>query len=930
MFAKAANSTPAAPSRNALRTLRHLALAGSTVGGFCAVAAITYDSHRRVHVAQKIVENKRTLQSSAPNYRAKASAQHLEAMMEAAEAGEFMGLASLKDRQPPQADGRMGFPSEANELINSSLSQPLPSTKRPKYKIPPISAFKYTTYDLNLGRTRQNRDAMTEYTHDEGDMPMDAQIHELLLQNREIEATNVFMSLTSRRKELSFSPDRKQLACHLFALNCERGNVYIARSLFERLEQLTTIDSELWAMMMHLLAKEGHVESVGRIFDNYKDRLDVPVHLLEIVLRCLLESRRLNSAKWLFYSRIKHDQDCGMCGAFLDGLWRKTHRSELIVDEFREILKALAILDRKPGEKLFNPLVKCYIEAGKIEDAEALVKDMPEKWGVQPGCRTLGLLVYGRALLCDWDGVMTGLREMHSLGFTREKRNFAHVFDRLLLEYYPSHSGRQVYDFVIGCMNEFGIRPDYTLHMHILEALIERGDATMVDHITHMAEAQRWKTGLGQHDLLRIMKARRVSMEQTPVGLWRMIQAARRQHGLVATSRRLLGSSAESYGLDRDVLAPIHLDAKEKYSESVNNMLKKRSIELYIPLRKRMEMYIHAGKFSETVKMFRTAEANGHTLKTVHFQLAVIAAILDDPQKGIREARQIIKKEWPYWHKLPTIRYTQPIPRFMPIFFQQLMQINKSKVREGTLFKLALFEFCNVCAENPGFSVKNHAPASLVKRLIFKERYITAIRVLRTIYLSKWRKIHGFDQVLLKLLLRAYAHICHARGVWWCMVTVLSRHEPISRDFCAEVERLMPGIERKLTTLDDGVEYPNSNNVPVLKRVAEVLGEKASGDPYWSQFTADPEYKRKVRAQPVTRDRASQKFLPSIPMETMITEFDEELEFDLLAKDQHYSGDPAELAYVWSERVVPFLNRTQPEHVDYPDTPHYRAKRAPV
>lgn len=930
MFTKAANSTPVAPSRNALRTLRHLALAGTTFGGLCAVALITYDSHRRVGVAQKIIENKRTLQTSAPNYRANASARHLAAMMEAAEAGEFMGLESLKNRQPRQADGRMESPPEPDELEDSSPPRSLPSTKRSNYKIPPVPEPNYATYDLNVGRTRQNRDVMAEYTHDEGDMSMDAQIRELLLQNREIEATNVFMDMTSQREGLSFFSDRRQLACQLFTANCVKGNIYIARSLFERLEQLTTIDSELWAMMMHILAKEGHVESVGRIFEKYKHKLDVPVHLLEIVLRCLLESRRLNLAKSLFYSRIRHDQDCGMCGAFLDGLWRKTRRSELIVDEFREILKALARFDREPSEKLFNPLVKCYIEAGKIEDAEALVEDMPKKWGVEPGCRTLGLLLYGRALLCDWDGVMTGLREMHSLGFTQEKRNFAIAFDRLLLEYYPSHSGRQVYDFIIGCMNEFEIRPDLPLHRHILEALIERGDATMVKHITQMAEAQKWETGLDQQQLLQIMKARRVSMQETPVGLWRMIQAARRQHGLVATSRRLLGSSAECYGLDQDVLAPIHLDAKEKYSQSVDNMMKKRSIDVYIPLRKRMEMYIHAGKFSETVKMFRTAEANGHTFKTIHFQLVVIATILDDAQNGIREARQIIKNEWPYWFKLPTIRYTQPRPRFMPIFFQQLMQVKLPKVRDGTLIKLALFEFCNVCAENPGFRVKNHAPASVAKRLILKERPFTAILVLRAIYLSKWRKIHGFDQVLLKLLLRAYAHVCDARGVWWCMMAVLSRHESISRDFCAEVERLMPGLEKKLTAMDSDSEYPNQDNVPVLTLVADVLGKKASGDPYWSQFKANPEYKRKVRAQPVTRDRASQKFLPWTPMETMIREFDEELEFDLLARDQHYSGDPDELAYVWSEKVVPFQNRLLPEHVDYPDTPHFQAKRAPV
>ncbi|KAJ5596967.1 hypothetical protein N7450_003425 [Penicillium hetheringtonii] len=104
MFANAANSTPAVPSRNALRVLRQLALAGSTVGGFCTVGVVTYDVHRRVRVAEQIIENKRTLRTSAPNYDATASAKRLAMMMEAAEAGEFLGLDSLKNKPPSAAD----------------------------------------------------------------------------------------------------------------------------------------------------------------------------------------------------------------------------------------------------------------------------------------------------------------------------------------------------------------------------------------------------------------------------------------------------------------------------------------------------------------------------------------------------------------------------------------------------------------------------------------------------------------------------------------------------------------------------------------------------------------------------------------------------------------------------------------------------------
>ncbi|KAJ5786356.1 uncharacterized protein N7503_011568 [Penicillium pulvis] len=127
MFPKAANSTPAVPSRNALRVLRQLAYAGS-VGTFCTVAAITYDVHRRIRVAEQIIENKRTIRTSAPNYDATASARRLALMMDAAEAGEFLGLDSLKHKPSPHSQSEE-FPLDVDQ---STLEQNI-DTSLPPY-----------------------------------------------------------------------------------------------------------------------------------------------------------------------------------------------------------------------------------------------------------------------------------------------------------------------------------------------------------------------------------------------------------------------------------------------------------------------------------------------------------------------------------------------------------------------------------------------------------------------------------------------------------------------------------------------------------------------------------------------------------------------------------------------------------------------------
>ena len=914
MFTKAANSTPAVPSRNALRVLRQLALAGSTVGGFCAVATITYDVHRRVRIAEKIVENKRTLRTSAPNYDATASAKRLAAMMEAAEAGEFLGLESLKYRQAqPQT------PNEEDIVDYTFMTPSRPPRVRPPFARnrigvfnlpPPADARSEVTNARALVREAREADEAIAA----GNLPIEDAIKDLLSQGKDIDAANVFLTHVPPSPGEPISWKRREVACEVFTANCSRGNVFVARSLFQRLEKVTIMDVEIWSTMIHLLAKEGHIFSAATIFEKYRSKLVVPSHLLEIVLRCLLETRRLGMAKWLFYARIKHDEGGGLCGAYLDGLWRKTRSSRLLNDEFRDIIKSLSSLGREPTEKVFNPIVKAYVESGRFEDAEALVKDMPKKFGVQPGCRTMGLLLYGRALECNWDGVMTGLREMHELGFTKQKHNFAHVFDRIFLEYFPTHSGLQILDFLMTCITEFQLVPDKILHRHILEAIVERGDPEMVGEVIRVANDYNWNTGLDQEDLVQILVARRVSMEDTPVGFWRMLQAAKKQYGQAATSRRLVGFSAETYSLDRDVLKPIHLPAEKVYSKSIDNLMNKKDINVYIPLHKRMEFYMHNGKFVSALECFTRANGAGYPIKSIHIQLAVIAHLLHDGIGGLKPAVNLIKSEWVYWSRLPTIRHTPRFPRFVPIFFQQLMQLDRSRVRDGVVMKLALFEFYRLCVDTPNLTFKHHASAAICRRLILLGRPKVAVAILKAIYISKWRKAYGFDQVLLKLLLRAFAMLGFARGIWWCLLTVLSRREPIKLDFVVEAERLMPTFLRHFDHPDE-LSQPKIK-MEVLRRAVWALRKKYEGNLYWSQYHSEPVRKQKYRHKLAQLDCLQQRRLPATSLEEMIQNFDEEMEMEIL-----FQRKPLTLQGVeewWAEKFVVSQTKKLPEHPEYP------------
>lgn len=920
MFANAANSTPVVPSRNALRVLRQLAFAGSTVGSFCGVAVITYDVHRRVRVAEQIIENKRTLHTSAPNYNATASAQRLAVMMEAAEAGEFMGLASLKNRKTTLTREKEESQSEEADVEPSPQHRARPTPRwfqpGPSHATAPPSPDNGTVMRMRaenrLALAREAREA--DAARAAGQLPLEDRIRDLIQEDREIEAAQVFMDNVPAVKGVKLSEDRRVLMRRLFAANCMKGNIFIARSLFRHMEKLSELDSEIWSTMMHLLAKEGHVESVGAIFERHHAKLTVPVHLLEVIIRSLLESRRLTLAKYLFYARIKHDDNGGLCGAYLDGLWRKTRRIELLKTEFNKILIALADLDRGPTEKIFNPMVKAYIEAGDFEAAETLVAAMPSEFNVKPGCRTLGLVLYGKAIQCNWEGVMNGLQEMHDLGFTKDKKSFALVFDRVFLEYYPAHAGPQIFDFLMTCINEFKIRPDKILHRHILEAIVERCDSNCLKIITQMAEERKWNTGVEQYELIKILEARRVSMQDTPVGLWRMLQAAKQQYGSVASNRRLLGSSADNFSLREHVLQPIHRDADRSFPESMNNLVKSKPVNRYMSLSKRQEHHIHAGNFSKAVASFQQASKSGHPIKPIHLQLTVIATLLEGGMSALKEAQKLIKSEWSYWSRIPKTQFTTRFPRFVPIFFQQILQIEHRQTRESTLLNMALFEFYKICDDTPLLNVKHHLSVAIARQLIMEGRSDSAIEVLTAVYMSSWRKSHGFDQVQLKILMRAFAMTGHLRGVWWCMMTILSRQEAVLYDFVVEAKRLLPLLEKQYPQQDS--KSNEWQNMQQLNHVMVALEDKAAGRPHWKTVYACPETKQRRRAGLASQTGNGHDLLPSTSIESLVQSFDEEMEMDWL--QNRTQVDFYTLQSLWDENRMVTERLVQPEEAEYP------------
>ncbi|THC94035.1 hypothetical protein EYZ11_006477 [Aspergillus tanneri] len=911
----ATNGTPAVPSRNALRVLRRLALAGSTVGSFCTVAAITYDVHRRVRVAERIVENKRALQTSAPNYDATSAAKRLARMMEAAEAGEFNGMDTFKEEdrklhyaQPPHVERGSGTLSD--EMSATGRVENVEEQTRAEAFLDAAHSNLVGTHNLRSTprqstdfRTRKHLRTpgaisqsgfVTKRVNADGDVDMwetteaperrsiPEQMQELLDRGRPIDAAQIFLDAHSSSLN-GISSDRRELAVQTFYINCKEENVFVARSIFERLEEVDKISPGMWKILMFALAKKGCVESVATIYTHYMHKFQVSPELVDIVLRCLLESHRLTTAKWFLFRNLQADRDCGLCGAYLTGLWRKTRSIELLNGQLKKILTILPRLGKDPSDKLFNPVVKAYVEFGRLADAEALVKSMMTTYQLPLRCRTKGLLVYGKALACNWDGVEAGLQEMHELKLTSRRRDFMPIFDRIFLEYWVSHQGHQIRDFVIRYIDKFNIVPDRVLYKHILEAFVEKGNKAMIDEFTGMAHERSWKIPINEQEFLEILRSRRLALEGAPVGFWQMLQAARVKYGQASTSQQILGYDQHSFPIPEVNTMPFTQHPLPWYQRTLQEMTPSRPVDQYQKLHKQMAHYMHVGKMTEALKCFQNAKNAKFQVKQLHVELAVVATLLEH---GLNAARALIEAEW---------RNIRHLVRFFPIFFRQIMEVDPSA--EGEIIKMAVLRFYQLCWTNKNMIVKHHITIATSRRLIASCKPEWALDLMAAVYMSRYRRSTAFDGVCMKMFVRAFAALDNIPGIRWCILTGLARGAAVNRDFVVEVRRIIGILERKLHSNSLSAREA-SKTLEYLGHMADLLAKKCEGEPQIWELKSNPAVKRASRRR-LKRPLDERRLYNNTDIRQVIEAWDEEYELEAVLG--RIDTNPKSVAARWKE-----------------------------
>ena len=713
-------------------------------------------------------------------------------------------------------------------------------------------------------------------------------LQELLDEERPIEAAQLFLERHPPSLR-GISLEQREMAEQIFFANCRMNSPLIARNVFDRLNMVDGVSRLMWRTLLIAMAQKGYIESVATLYLRYRDTYSLPPELVDTILRTLIETRRLSIARSLLYENLKNDRRCGLVGTFLMGIWKRTRNAGLLESQVREILSLLEHHGKKPTSKLFNPVIEAYIELGKSAEVDALVEDMQTHYGIHLNCRTRGLLVFQQALCCEWDTVKHGLDAMHADGMTQNKHGFALVFDRVFLEYYVSHSARDIRNFVVRAVEEYGLTPDKVLYEHILQAYVEKGNTAMVDEFTQMARDRSWKIDFTEQDLLNLLQNRLLALNYSPVGSWETLRAARTKYGQATTSQRILGYDRNSFPIEEAYRMPGTGEMMPWYQRTlqVAGRSTPRWIDHYQTLELQMAHFMHVGRLDSALRSFNRAKGVGFDLKQVHYELATIATLLLD---GIGAAKSIV---------LENLRDLAGDGQLPPIFLYQILKVDDKDEME--LMKLGIFRFYHLCWENLQLGVKHHLLVSTSRRLILHDQPDRAQELLTSVYKSRFRYIVPFDGVCMKMFMRAFEAQTNLHGIRWCLMSCLGRNSALNREVVVEARRVMTALKSKFPELQEP-RNPRSriskskryrfndivDKVTFLSHVTELLEKKSMGQLKGAQYHVKAQVKNYMRFVEANWRRSDTFQFNWRKIKIMMRRWDEEQELSILLREVEY------------------------------------------
>ncbi|KAI5300254.1 hypothetical protein KEM56_002610, partial [Ascosphaera pollenicola] len=812
---RSSSTTPtrsaAVPSRGALQALRSLALSNAatattvgTIGGLCTLALVSYDIHRKTKIAEQIIDQKNQLQASCPNYRVREPVKRKYASV-----ADFAELPSAAENLPYQPVTQ--YTGQVEDTVDSSkiataAPEPITASQSPQpqdqtsgsdasqsatphtSRAPFSRSFNYHLDKNELTIQSIARSRLAEFSlryADKNDfILLDARIHRLLREGKVIEATQNFLDLYVASPKFS-RESRREAAVTLFYANLKDDNVFLARSIFESLEKHFAVTPALWELMILALGKEGRSEGIAELYTRYEHMFNLPKNLSVLVIRALLDTYRIEDAKKFAHRYVYRDDDCAVTGLYLLGVWKVSHKVEMVEAQFTQFVNIFKKRRRLVAEKLFEPMLKAYIEGGHEEQAAELIRAMTNEFGVPPGLRTMGLIAYSKALECDWDAVEADIKAIYASGVADlHPHKFNKIFHRIFLEYSVANSGKRIFDFVMMGVNECGIRPDQVLFEQIIKTLIERGTKEMVGAVLEIAQEKSWDVTFDKEDFLNKIRASRLSVELSGYGLWNMYRAQKQKDSYASLSNRVLGYDISNIPLNEAYQLPWNHQPVQWWRNAMRFRDPKKPLNQFLPLHAQMLHFIQAGKTNQALSLYRLAKDSGFIVKRMHVELAMTASIVEE--EGIRGAKDILEEE----HTLRGFGFGSPVT---PIYLQQIMDVRPNEITRADALKLAVFGFYNLL-ERKLLPFRHNFAAKVSSEMIRRNEVGLALELLRTVCRSRYGAMVPFDDATVKILVRGFAHAGNLKGVRWAILTAMGRPVILTRQLVTEILRVLESL----------------------------------------------------------------------------------------------------------------------------------------
>lgn len=808
------NSRSVVPSRATLRALRRLALAGSTagaIGSIFTVAAISYEVNRRVRVAEHLVDQKRNLEATCPNYNAFGRGTAVDRMMEAAEAGEFAGLESMRKGEPfvgGQARSihtRVPNPAAGTHTSSQQIRTIASTQEIPDPPLPGVNPLNPDWAEPSSGGNTQPTTARTRHakfgrqrkpktygTFEFRTAGADRE-HRLIealdlwARNKPIEASERLWGFQHNGSK-TIPQSAKDLCLDLFDANMKEGNIFIAVKNFNWLADNAEVTQDLWEALISGFANLKSYETLATTYLRFSGQFTLSPSLRTTVIRALTDSYRLQEAQKFVNDHITAPGGHILCTLYLSQLWKKSHSADIVETEFEDIITAFREHGIPLEEGLFLPLMRAYVESGFHEKAYSLIEAMEKTHGINITSASIGLVAYSKALKSDWQGVEKIFQEIYDLGLDQDSpvpldRNF----DRIFLEYYLAHTGQEIRDFVFRAIERYGIKIENVLFRHVIMAFIQKGTPAMVEELITVAEERSWRTNITKEAFLRVLQEHRLSCETSDVGLWRMLRASQDKRGRASGSQRLLGFDKNSFPYDDAFKLP-GTDETTTWWRKANHIPEaSKKLDNFVALFKRMLHSVQTGHVGEAVSLFQGAKAAGKVMKQPHIELATVASIVH--QGSIEEAKAIIEDA--------RNGFEGPEKKRMENFFRQMLKAS-SKER---LLKVAVLHYYKIL-DRQSCPIKHHFASSACAVLVKSGKPKAALRLFRAINKRKVECNTPFDSVAVTIIARAAAHTGNLKALRWAIITALHRPSAISRSLVAEVYSLLAMLKHKAVSPD--------------------------------------------------------------------------------------------------------------------------------